>query len=74
MKMVEVLDRMEESIHQANTGAPDDFARRLGISTRTLYNYLHFLRDRGAPIAYSRVRETYYYRYPGKMKIMFEPE
>ena len=74
MKMVDVLERMEESIRQAGTGAPDEFARRLGISTRTLYNYLHFLRDRGAPIVYSRARETYYYEYPGKMRIIFEPE
>jgi|MTBAKMStandDraft_1061839.scaffolds.fasta_scaffold04659_5 predicted DNA-binding transcriptional regulator YafY len=74
MKMVDVLERMEDSIHQASTGTPEEFARRMGISTRTLYNYLHFLRDKGAPIQYSRIRETYYYEYPGKLRIKFEPE
>lgn len=43
------------------TGSPGELAKRMGISESTLYKYISFMRDSGAPIAYSKKGRTYYY-------------
>jgi hypothetical protein len=37
-----------------------------------LYEYLKAFKEAGAPIAYNRFRQTYYYREAGEFKICFE--
>jgi len=48
-------------IEQEATGTPDEFAARLRISRRQLYNVLDELKDYGSPHKYSRRRHTFYY-------------
>lgn len=53
-------------IRQKATGSPETLATRLGISRRTLFFTLNFMRDSlNAPIAYNRFRETYFYAEKG---------
>ena len=58
---IERLFRMHELILQENTGTPDEFARRMQISRRTLNNMIKRFNDFDVPIKYSRTRLTYYY-------------
>lgn len=45
------------------TGSPELLAQKLGISRRSLYTYLKYMRvELEAPIIYSRPRETFYYK------------
>jgi len=60
-KRVKTLQRLDELIRRKATGTSADLARRLGISTATLYRQLAELRELGAPIAYNRFRQVYYY-------------
>lgn len=54
--------RIHECISTETTGSPDYMAHKFGISKRFLHNILEYMKkDFDAPIAYSRVRETYYY-------------
>lgn len=53
-------------IRQKSTGTPEALAERLGVSRRTLFFTLNFMRDyMDAPIAYNRFRETYFYSEEG---------
>lgn len=62
-KYVKRFDYLQELIQRQSTGSPGELALKLGISRRTLFEYLNYLRDRGAPLAYSRKQKTYFYRF-----------
>lgn len=70
MKYVARMERIDQLIRQEMTGSATDFAGRLNISVRQLYNLMDELKDLGLPIAYCRIRQTYYYRVP--CRIVFE--
>jgi predicted DNA-binding transcriptional regulator YafY len=52
---------MNYLIRSKRTGTPIQFAEKLEISESTLYQHLNDLRELGAPIAYDKFRQTYYY-------------
>ncbi|MCX2432653.1 MULTISPECIES: DNA-binding protein [unclassified Pedobacter] len=64
MKLLEYIDRIKiihKLIKESHTGTPENFAKRLSISTSRLYVVLEELKLMGAPIEYSRQLQTYYY-------------
>ncbi|MFD2288966.1 helix-turn-helix domain-containing protein [Pedobacter petrophilus] len=64
MKLLEYIDRIRiihKLIKESHTGVPENFAKRLSISTSRLYVVLDELKLMGAPIEYSRQLQTYYY-------------
>ena len=66
MKLFQQMDqlhKMHKLIRENRTGSPETFAQVMGISVRRLYTIIDELRSRGAPIAYSRSIESYYYEY-----------
>jgi len=65
------LIRLDYLIHLKATGKPADCAHRIGISERSLYDYLKILKEMGAPIKFSRNRGTYYYNEDGRFRISF---
>ena len=65
------IRRMDELISGKRTGAPADLARKLGISERSVFSYLKFMKELGAPITYSRLRESYSYKTEGQFTISF---
>lgn len=65
------LVRLDNLIHLKATGKPADCAHKLGISERSLYDYLRILKEMGAPIKFSRNRGTYYYIEDGRFRISF---
>ena len=66
------IDKMNYLIRSKRTGTPIQFAEKLEISESTLYQYLNALRDLGAPIAYDKFRQTYYYATCVEIKIHFD--
>lgn len=74
MDFIEILKRMDRMIRMRSTGSPEDFAGRLSISERSLYNYLAVMRDLGAPLEYSRTLESYYYQEEGRFVFEFEKQ
>ncbi len=55
------LDRLDDLIRRRATGSPKQLACRLGVSKRTVYNFLDTLRDFGADVRYCPSRNSYYY-------------
>jgi len=69
IKAIRRLHKMHELILQEKTGTPDEFATRIQVSRRQLYNILEHLNDHGASIRYSRARKTFYYGNKGVFDI-----
>ncbi len=64
MKAFEQLERLKKMnvlIQNKCTGTPEEFAKKLCICQSHLYNLIDELKIIGAPIKYSRARQTYYY-------------
>jgi predicted DNA-binding transcriptional regulator YafY len=55
------LEYLDTLIRRKSTGAPKVLAKKLNVSVRAVYNYLNMLKQQGAPICYSKHKETYYY-------------
>ncbi len=72
---VERINLMHQLIKEQRTGRPEEFAKRLNLSKARLFQLIEELRLMGAPIAYSRFLETYYYTvaYKIEVSIHFKP-
>lgn len=63
IKKIQIIN---ELISKQRTGKPKEFAAKIGLSERMLYNYLKFLKtSMQAPITYNRLKQTYLYQEPG---------
>ena len=65
------LKRIHKMITNESTGNPETFASVLSISRRQLYNIIEEMKIMGAPIAYDKLRKTYYYEYGYEIKLEF---
>jgi predicted DNA-binding transcriptional regulator YafY len=65
------LIRLDHLINHKSTGTPADCAQKIGVSERSLYDYLKLLKEMGAPVKFSRGRRTYYYSEGGHFHISF---
>ncbi len=75
MKVFKYLERIKmihKLVNQEQTGSPDEFAKRLGISRTRLYEIVDDLKLEGAPIAYSKSCRTFYYQDPFHISITFD--
>lgn len=69
------LMQLDQLIHMKATGNPVQLASRLGVSERSLYDFLEWLKtDLECPIGYSKLRETYYYKESGRIIWGFQSE
>jgi predicted DNA-binding transcriptional regulator YafY len=71
--LLQRLIRLDHLIQYKSTGTPADCAQKIGISERSLYDYLKILKDMGAPVKFSRGRRTYFYSEGGHFHISFLP-
>ena len=55
-----------------NTGTADEFACKLGISRRQIYNIIENLKDMGLKIEYNRHIRSFVYAKPYEIRILFE--
>jgi len=63
---IEKIKRINQLIRMQATGTPTAFARRIGISERTLYRYFEYMKtEMKAPIKYNPQRKSYYYEQNG---------
>ncbi|HTI89774.1 MAG TPA: HTH domain-containing protein [Puia sp.] len=67
-----LLLQLDQFIRTKGTGSPPEFARKMGISERSLYEYLKVLKELGAPIKFSRQDHSYYYEIEGQFQIAFQ--
>ena len=72
--LLQRLVRLDHLIAHKSTGTPADCANKIGISERSLYDYLKILKEMGAPVRFSRDRRTYFYSEGGHFHISFLPK
>lgn len=60
-KYLERVERIDYMIRRKSTGNPKGLAAKLGLSERSLYELINQMKDLGAPIAYSKSRNSYVY-------------
>ncbi len=65
---------MNRLIKDETTGTPEKFAARMGISPSHLYRCIEEIKELGAPINYSRVRETYFYEFEFDLRVSYSIE
>lgn len=69
--IIERLHRIDHLIRIKGTGTPNELADKIGLSERSIYEYIKLLKERGAPIIYSRSRRSYVYLKPGMFNAGF---
>jgi hypothetical protein len=73
MDLLSILCRMDQLIRLRATGCPKEFAHKICISERTLYNYLRFLTDDlGASISYNKICCSYEYEVDQQLDLRME--
>ena len=65
------ITRIDNLIRMKATGTPAQLAERLGMSERSVYEYISLMKDLGAPIKFDSYRESYYYDEEGSFNISF---
>ncbi len=68
------LDRIDQLIRIKGTGTPAQLADKIGLSERSMYEYIRLMKEFGAPVVYSRERQSYYYLHEGRFMIRFLSE
>lgn len=59
---IRIIIRLHDFIRLEQTGTPKALGFKLGISTRTLYEYIAFMKEElDAPIVYERQKQSYKY-------------
>ncbi len=61
---IRIIIKIHELIEVERTGSPKNFAGKISVSERTIYNYLEFMKtELQAPIIYNSFKQSYcYYR------------
>ncbi len=68
---IRVIKKLHELIKTERTGPPKELCIKLGISERTVYNYISFMKNElNAPIKYSSDKGTYCYH--GNCELRFD--
>jgi transcriptional antiterminator len=55
------IEQLGSLLRKESTGTADEFAKKIGVSRRTLQNYLQQLKDIEVPIDYDHYKRTYKY-------------
>lgn len=59
---IRIIIRLNELISNEQTGRPKELASKLGITERSVYNYIAFMKNEmKAPILYNSQRLSYIY-------------
>lgn len=60
---IRVIKRLHEFIITERTGTPKELASKLGVSERSVYNYISFMKNEmNAPIIYNNQKGNYCYK------------
>ncbi|MCY1635371.1 HTH domain-containing protein [Marinifilum sp. D737] len=59
LELLEKTEYLKEIIKKGNTGTPQELAKRLNISERSLSRLIKNLKEANFPIIYSRTKQSY---------------
>ncbi len=65
------IDRLDQLIKLKATGSPQQLAKKLDITERTVYRIIKQLKEMGCPISYDKARKSYCYEKQGELTFKF---
>ena len=65
------IERLVVLISHTNTGTAEELARKLGVSRRTVFNDLDFLKGRGCQIAFHHSASSYHFEVKQDKPLLF---
>lgn len=68
---IERLSRIDKLIQRKATGSPQELAKKLKVSERTVYEYIKEMKRLGAPIGYCSQDSSYVYTDSGHFHFNF---
>lgn len=68
------LRQLDHLIYEGCTGSPAILSQKIGVSERSMFDYLKIMKEMGAPIGYSRSKGSYFYHSSGRFNIGFKAE
>ncbi len=71
-KFIQRLKTIDKLIQKRSTGNATELSRQLGVSERTTKEFIHVMKENGAPIYYNRKVGSYCYEDAGFFRIQFE--
>jgi predicted DNA-binding transcriptional regulator YafY len=74
MRYINKMMRINTLVKLRATGSPRELANKLGISERSVYEYISNMKELGAPIAFSYSHNSYIYCQEGDLVIGFSHE
>ncbi|MFC5284504.1 hypothetical protein [Pedobacter alpinus] len=54
------IEQVDFLISSKSTGKPKEFAKKIGLSERSLYDTINLMKKLGAPILYCKQKKTYF--------------
>ena len=66
------LTEIDFLIRHKATGNARELSERIGISERSVFNYIKFMRNMGAPIIFHNGLNSYVYRNVGEFVVKFQ--
>ena len=67
--MLNRFQKMIEVIAKEDTGSRKQFAKRLGVSENTLWNYIQVFKEHDIVVKYDRRAKTYLFDIPEDMEV-----
>jgi transcriptional antiterminator len=59
---IRIIKKIHEFIMKEQTGSPKELSNKLGVSERTIYNYISYMKvELNAPIIYDNQKGNYMY-------------
>ncbi len=71
-KEIDRIRRMDQLIRLCNTGNATEFAMKLGVSRKHVYNLMDSLRELGVEIKYNRQKQSFVYAKNYKIEISIQ--
>lgn len=65
------IDRLDKLIKLKATGSPQQLAKKLDMTERTVYRIIKQLKEMGCPIFYDKARKSYCYEKQGELTFKF---
>ncbi|TDE04275.1 HTH domain-containing protein [Flavobacterium sandaracinum] len=60
---IRIIKRLHEFVITERTGTPKELAAKLGVSERSVYNYISYMKNEmNAPITYDNQKGNYFYK------------
>ena len=66
---IDRIKREDAFIRNRATGTAEDFAKKMGVSRRTIFSDLDLLRSKGADISFNKSNKSYIYQ--SKFSLIF---